>query len=143
VPLQFGTIGCSVNIKNRRILKTWITKRILSQGKLQGNISIVIVSDNKLLKLNKEFLNRDYLTDIITFDYSENQVISGDLFISIDRIKENADIFKSSPGDELKRVIIHGILHLLGYNDSGDNEKKIMRNEEDKALDNVKDLIIL
>lgn len=97
-------------------------------------MSYIFVSDEKLLEVNKQFLSHDYYTDIITFDYVEDNVISGDIYISIDRIKENAKKFNVTFDNELHRVIIHGVLHLLGYKDHNPKDEKQMRKEENEAL---------
>jgi probable rRNA maturation factor len=99
-----------------------------------GDISIIFVSDQYLLEMNQKYLNHDYFTDIITFDYCEHNIISGDLFISIDRVKENADSFNVDELTELHRVMIHGVLHLCGYKDKTEEEEKNMRLLENKYL---------
>jgi probable rRNA maturation factor len=99
-----------------------------------GDITIVFCNDDYLLKVNRSYLNHDYYTDIITFDYSENKTISGDLFISLDRVKENAGIYQVSFHHELARVVFHGILHLCGYNDKYTEDIKLMREKEDLFL---------
>jgi rRNA maturation RNase YbeY len=121
-------------LKNRTILKNWIKRTIERNNKQLGEISYIFCSDEQLLEINKEFLNHDYYTDIITFDYSEADVISGDLFISIERIKDNAKTLKTSYQEELHRVIIHGVLHLLGYKDKTEVESENMRKLEDECL---------
>ena len=108
--------------------------KIERNNKQLGEISYIFCSDEQLLEINKEFLNHDYYTDIITFDYSEADVISGDLFISIERIKDNAKTLKTSYQEELHRVIIHGVLHLLGYKDKTEVESENMRKLEDECL---------
>ena len=95
-----------------------------------GEITIVFCTDDYLLEMNKRYLNHDFYTDIITFDYSENGVISGDLFISVDRVNDNAGSFSVSVDNELKRVIYHGVLHLCGYKDKTENDEKEMREKE-------------
>ena len=112
----------------------YIKELIKKETKKSGNISIIFCSDSYLLDINKQYLNHNYLTDIITFDYVENDLISGDLFISIDRIKENAKLFDNEFINELYRVIFHGILHLIGYKDKNEEDKKIMRKREDYYL---------
>ena len=112
----------------------WIENTIRSENKKAGDISFIFCSDDYLLEVNKEYLNHDYYTDVITFDYVEENIISGDIFISIDRIKENADEFKVSFSDELNRIMIHGVLHLLGYKDKTADEKQLMTTKEDKYL---------
>lgn len=118
----------------RRNIKNWIKNCAVNEKRKLGDIQYIFCSDPYLLKINKKFLNHDYLTDIVTFDYDKNDIISGDVFISIDRIKENSAIYKVSFYNELLRVIIHGILHLIGYNDKSDSEKKIMREKENYYL---------
>jgi len=118
----------------RRNIKNWIKNCSVNENRKLGDIQYIFCSDDYLLKINKKFLNHDYLTDIVTFDYDEKDIISGDIYISIDRIKENAGIFKVDFNNELLRVIIHGILHLIGYNDKSDSEKKIMREKENYYL---------
>ncbi len=105
-----------------------------SEGFSCGKINIVLCSDNYLLHLNRKYLKREYLTDIITFKYGIDKIISGDLFISIDRIIENSEIFSASFQNELFRVIVHGILHLIGYNDSTPEEIALMRIKENYYL---------
>jgi rRNA maturation RNase YbeY len=99
-----------------------------------GDISIIFVSDQYLLEMNQKYLNHDYFTDIITFDYCEHNIISGDLFISVDRVKENADSFNVDELTEIHRVMIHGVLHLCGYKDKTEEEEKNMRLLENKYL---------
>ena len=94
----------------------------------------MFVDDEKILEVNNEYLGHDYYTDIITFDYDEEDVLNGDLVISLDTVRSNAELFKKSYEDELNRVIIHGILHLCGINDKGPGEREIMEENENKAL---------
>ncbi len=115
-------------------LTDWITKVCSKESKEFGDISLIFCSDEYLLEMNRTHLNHDYYTDIITFDYSENQLVSGDLFISIDRVCENASDFNVSFVHELHRVIIHGVLHLCGYKDKSNEEEKLMRSKENEAL---------
>jgi len=115
-------------------IKEYIKYLINSEIKKTGDITIVLCSDNYLLEMNKKYLNHDYFTDIITFDYVEGSIISGDLFISIDRVKENADKFKVQFINELMRVIFHGVLHLIGYKDKTSNDEKLMREKENLYL---------
>lgn len=111
----------------------WVSKICELEGKKIEEISIVFCSDEYLLEMNKQYLDHDYYTDIITFDYYTED-ISGDLFISIDRVKENSEINKVSFDNELKRVVAHGILHLLGYGDKSEEESELMRKKENEAL---------
>lgn len=114
-----------------------IKQLIEAENKETGDISVIFCSDEYLLKMNKTHLNHDYYTDIITFNYVDENLISGDLFISIDRVKENAVKFEVSFYEELYRVILHGILHLVGYNDKTDDEKKVMREKENYYLSKI------
>jgi len=114
-----------------------ISALIEDQNKEEGELNLVFCSDDYLLEINNKHLNHDYYTDIITFDYSEKKKISGDLLISIDRVKENAKIFSVPFIHELNRVVIHGVLHLCGYKDKTEEEKKQMRNLENKYLKTI------
>lgn len=120
-------------IKKREISK-WIKTVALKYGKNTDEISYIFCDDEKILEINKEYLKHDYYTDIITFDYSEGEKISGDIFISIDTVKSNSQMYTTDYQDELYRVIIHGVLHLCGLDDSSEAEQKIMREAEDNAL---------
>lgn len=115
-------------------LGQWLTDVATSEGKTIGEINIIFCSDDYLLELNKQYLNHDYYTDVITFDYSQDQIISGDIFISIDRVRDNAHTYQQTFEDELNRVIVHGVLHLIGYKDKTDQEQKLMRQKEDFYL---------
>ena len=115
-------------------LSTWITNTILSEKFKLDEINYVFCDDDYLHKLNVEFLDHDTLTDIISFDYSVGKIIQGDIFISVERVKDNAKDFGVSFSEELNRVIIHGILHYCGYKDKTDNEAKEMRNKENHYL---------
>lgn len=103
-------------------------------NKKAGNIAYIFCSDEKILEVNKQYLQHDYYTDIITFDYTEGDVISGDLFISLDTVKSNAEQFQTDYNEELYRIIIHGILHLCGINDKGPGEREQMTEKENMAL---------
>ena len=112
----------------------WLKKVVLSEKKTLGSLSYIFCDDNFLLKKNIEFLKRDYLTDVIAFDYSKKNQISGDVFISVNRVKENSKKFKTPFLTELERVMVHGLLHLLGYNDKTKNDSKIMTEKENFYL---------
>lgn len=112
----------------------WLHSIILTEGKKPGEIIYVFCNDDYLLEKNIQFLNHDTLTDVITFDYCKKSTINGDILISIDRVKENAKIFKIDFLTELHRVMAHGLLHLLGYKDKTKEDKKIIRNKEDYYL---------
>jgi len=118
----------------RREISAWIKKVAEIHGFRMGDISYIFCSDEHILSINKEYLQHDYYTDIITFDYTEEDCISGDIFISLDTISSNAEKFGVSYEDELHRVIIHGILHLCGINDKTPEERQVMERHEDEAL---------
>lgn len=120
-------------LKKRKLI-SWIKKVILSEGKKVGDISFIFCSDNYLLEVNKKYLDHDYYTDIITFDYVENDIIQGDIFISSDRVKENAMIYKTTFDNEIHRILIHGVLHLVGYKDKLKKDKHLMTAKEDIYL---------
>ena len=120
-------------LKKRKLI-SWIKKVILSEGKKVGDISFIFCSDNYLLEVNKKYLDHDYYTDIITFDYVENDIIQGDIFISSDRVKENAILYKTTFDNEIHRILIHGVLHLVGYKDKLKKDKHLMTAKEDIYL---------
>lgn len=132
-------IFCSEHVPfpklNKTILKKWIKTVVAMEGKIPGNISLVFCSDDYLLEINKKFLDHDYFTDVITFDYVEGDTINGDILISIDRLKENALSFGVELVNECHRIVVHGILHLLGYSDKSKSEKKLMTSKEDFYLE--------
>ena len=128
-----GDIACRVKSKNS--VKKWVVGVAKSHGKTVGEVCVVSCSDKYLLDVNVEHLNHNYYTDIISFNYSEGAEISGDLLISFDRVKENAKENGVLFQEELRRVIIHGVLHLVGYKDKTEDEKSIMRAQEDAALE--------
>lgn len=115
-------------------VSNWISKSIEDFGFKEGDISYIFCDDEYLLEKNINYLNHNTLTDIISFDYTMGKLISGDVFISVDRVKENANDFQVSFEDELHRVMIHGILHFCGYKDKTQEEKQLMRKKEDYCL---------
>jgi len=119
----------------RRLTTKWIYLAIEKNHKKVGDISYVFCSDEEILKINKQYLNHAYYTDIITFDYSEGDKLSGDLFISLDTVKSNSEKFKTNYNEELRRVMIHGILHLCGYEDNTPMKKKTLHLKEDELLE--------
>ena len=121
-------------LKQKSAVKIWVKETIAKEGKISKDINFIFCDDRFLNEKNKTYLGHDSFTDIITFDYSDRDLISGDIFISIDRVRENAPINNDPFENELSRVIIHGILHLLGYKDKGKKEKEIMREKEDFYL---------
>lgn len=115
-------------------VSTWISNVIVNEDCEEGEINYIFCSDEDLLKKNIKFLNHNTLTDIISFDYTMGKLISGDIFISIDRVRENAKTFNVSFFDELNRVMVHGILHYCDYRDKSKEEKELMRSKEDYYL---------
>ncbi|MCC8134733.1 MAG: rRNA maturation RNase YbeY [Tannerellaceae bacterium] len=118
----------------KREVSAWIKKTAATYGKKTGEISYIFCSDEKILEINRQYLQHDYYTDIITFDYSEGDIISGDLFISLETVKTNSKKFQTDCKEELHRTIIHGILHLCGIDDKGPGEREIMEEHENRAL---------
>ncbi len=119
---------------NPEFLFAWYSNVCEVENKSLGEISIIFCSDEHLLQMNKEYLQHDYYTDIITFDYTEENLVSGDLFISVDRVEDNANEFDSPFQDELHRVCIHGLLHLCGYKDKSEKDEELMRSKENEML---------
>lgn len=124
----------------KRDTSRWIKAVASTYGRKVGEIGYMFVGDEKILEINNEYLGHDYYTDIITFDYDEGNVLNGDLVISLDTVRSNAELFHKSYEDELNRVIIHGILHLCGINDKGPGEREIMEENENKALALLKEM---
>jgi probable rRNA maturation factor len=122
------------NLQNSKEVASWISAIILNENFEEGELSYIFCDDAYLHKLNVEFLKHDKLTDIISFDNSLGNQINGDIFISVERVKENASSFNTTFKNELHRVIIHGVLHYCGYNDKTKKEADIMRTKEDAAL---------
>ena len=118
----------------KRDTSAWIKAAAASYGRKVGEIGYLFVDDEKILEVNREYLGHDYYTDVITFDYDEDDTVSGDIVISLDTVRSNAQLFGKTYEEELYRVIIHGILHLCGINDKGPGEREIMEAAENKAL---------
>ena len=132
--IRYFTEDSDFHFKSRLATKNWIKSVIASESKSTGDINIIFCSDAYLLDINERFLSHHYYTDIITFDYCEGENISGDLFISIDSVYDNSLHFNTAFDNELSRVIVHGILHLIGYDDHSDEDIKVMRSKEDFYL---------
>lgn len=133
--INFFTEETSYNLKGKTAIRKWITETILNEGYVLNELNFIFCSDEYLLRVNQDFLQHDYYTDVITFDNSEElKMILGDIFISIDRVKDNAKQNKVSTHDELCRIIIHGTLHLLGYRDKTKKAKLEMTAKEDFYL---------
>ena len=132
--ITYNTDGVKMPSIKKRENTAWVKAVAASYGKRVGEIAYIFVDDEKILEVNRQYLGHDYYTDIITFDYCEGDVISGDLFISLDTVRTNAERVGATYEEELHRVIIRGILHLCGINDKGPGEREIMEAAEDKAL---------
>lgn len=119
---------------NPEFLFAWFSNVCSIEGKEMGDVNVIFCSDEYLLAMNRDHLDHDYYTDIITFDYTVESVVSGDLFVSVDRVADNATELSAAFIDELNRVCVHGLLHLCGYKDKSEEDVKIMRNKEDEML---------
>lgn len=126
--------GVQLQGVDTRRLEQWIEQVVAAHNRILGPVTYVFCDDEKILDVNRRFLNHDYYTDIITFDYSHGRVVSGDMFISLDTVRTNAALVGATYMRELHRVIIHGILHLCGINDKGPGEREIMEAAENRAL---------
>ena len=132
--IVFDTEGVDMPSINETEINEWISKVASSHDRELGDLAYIFCSDEKILEVNNEYLQHDYYTDIITFDYSEDRTISGDMFISLDTVKTNSEQFETNYNEELLRVIIHGVLHLCGFGDKTDEEENKMRELENEAL---------
>ncbi|MBY0487173.1 MAG: rRNA maturation RNase YbeY [Flavobacteriaceae bacterium] len=121
-------------LQNEDQIATWISNVILSENKKEGDINYVFCDDEYLLNLNEQYLDHDTLTDIISFDYSVGNELHGDIFISIERVRDNAQDFNVTFDEELKRVLVHGILHYCGYKDKSEEDERLMRSKEDEKI---------
>jgi probable rRNA maturation factor len=121
-------------LSNEEQFSNWISRVIASEEKKEGEINYIFCDDDYLLNLNEQYLNHDTLTDIISFDYSMGNEIHGDIFISIERVIDNANDFKVSFEEELKRVMVHGVLHYCGYKDKTEEDEALMRSKEDEKI---------
>ena len=132
--ITYQTEGIRMPDIKKRPTTAWIRAVAATYGKRVGDVNYIFCNDERILEVNREYLQHDYYTDIITFDYTEDDVISGDLFISLDTVKTNSEQFATEYDEELHRTIIHGILHLCGINDKGPGEREIMEAAENRAL---------
>ena len=132
--ITYNSDGIAMPKFRKRDISAWIRAVAKSHGRRVGDVGYMFVDDEKILEVNREYLDHDYYTDVITFDYDEDDIVSGDIVISLDTVRSNAELFGKTYDDELHRVIIHGILHLCGINDKGPGEREIMEAEENKAL---------
>ena len=132
--ISFNNEGVSTKTPSKRLLKAWIKEFVSNHGKKVGELAFIFCSDEKILEVNQNFLQHDYYTDIITFDYCEGEIVSGDIFISVERVAENATYHHVEYKDELLRVLAHGVLHLIGFQDKSPKNKKEMTQNEDLCM---------
>ncbi len=132
--ITYNTINVRQPAISHRELNKWIRNVAASYGRKVGELAYVFCDDEKILEVNRQYLNHDFYTDIITFDYCEDDVVNGDVFISLDTVRSNSEEQGTDYEEELRRVIIHGVLHLCGIDDKGPGEREIMEAAEDKAL---------
>jgi rRNA maturation RNase YbeY len=132
--ITFNFEDVSPFLKNRGNLRLWLNAAAKREKQKIGAVNYIFCSDKHLLSINKQYLNHNYFTDVITFQYDDSEGVSGDIFISYDRIKENAKEFNQSISNELHRVMLHGLLHLLGYKDKNTEQQKVMKSKEDFYL---------
>jgi probable rRNA maturation factor len=121
-------------LDNKQRYEQWLSQVIVSEGKKEGEVSYIFCDDDYLLEINKQYLDHDTLTDIISFDYTVGNEIGGDIFISIERVKDNAVDFNVTFEEELRRVMVHGVLHYCGYKDKTEAEQKLIRNKEEEKI---------
>lgn len=132
--ISFYNDGVRAKTPSKRLLKAWIKEFVSNHGKKVGELAFVFCSDDKILEVNQGFLQHDYYTDIITFDYCEGEIISGDIFISVERVLENATLHQVNYTTELLRVLSHGVLHLIGFQDKEEKKKVEMTQNEDLCM---------
>lgn len=125
---------CDFTLENEEAISAWLSAVIVSENKNEGEINYIFCDDEYLHKINMEYLNHDTLTDIISFDYTVGNELNGDIFISVERVQDNANDFNVSFDEELKRVIVHGILHYCGYKDKDEESEQLMRAKEDEKI---------
>lgn len=139
--ILFHTLDADPQLKQKNALKRWISDCIFLENKKPGDINVIFCSDDHLLEMNRTHLNHDYYTDIITFDFSQGHTVSGDLYISFDRVKDNANENGAPLQNETSRVIIHGVMHLCGYKDKLKKDIALMRQKEEKCLSKIQNYI--
>lgn len=132
--ISYNAEGVRMPKLRKRDTSAWIKAVAADYGRTVGEVGYMFVDDEKILEVNREYLGHDYYTDVITFDYDEDNVVSGDIVISLDTVRSNAELFGKSYDEEFYRVLIHGILHLCGINDKGPGEREVMEAAENKAL---------
>lgn len=122
------------NLDNEEAIASWLSAVIVSEKKKEGEINYIFCDDDYLHKINLEYLNHDTLTDIISFDYTVGNELNGDIFVSVERVQDNANDFNVSFEEELKRVLVHGVLHYCGYKDKDEESERLMRSKEDEKI---------
>ena len=132
--ISYNAEGVRMPKLRKRDTSAWIKAVAADYGRTVGEVGYMFVDDEKILEVNREYLGHDYYTDVITFDYDEDNVVSGDIVISLDTVRSNAELFGKSYDEEFYRVLIHGILHLCGINDKGPGEREVIEAAENKAL---------
>ena len=131
---SFHAADLDFELENQKEVTEWLKKSIINEGFDPGEITFVFTSDASLLEMNQKYLNHDTYTDVIGFDYSEDKTISGEIYISIERVRDNALKYSVDSREELHRVMIHGLLHFCGYTDNGADDKAVMKDREDYCL---------
>lgn len=131
--ISYHTEGVTKPKLKYRIVSAWLKQVIVKFGYITGELTYIFCDDEYLKEINSKYLNHDYYTDIVTFDYGEGKIVSGDMFISINRVKENAKLFTCDLSDEFLRVIVHGLLHLIGFKDGSEFERETMRQKENEC----------
>jgi rRNA maturation RNase YbeY len=134
VSVSFHTEEVKFNLTQKRLHKLWVREWILLNQRSPGNLSFIFTSNERIKRINQKYLNHNYFTDVISFDYTEGDLISGDIMISVEEVKRNAEFYHADLDDEIRRVMIHGVTHLLGFSDGSKEEKEIMRKKENEAL---------
>ncbi len=132
--IEWELQNVAMPVSDTALLERWIAMVAEAHGRILGPLVYIFCDDERIIEVNREFLQHDYYTDIITFDYSRGRMVSGDMFISLDTVASNAEAMGESCERELHRVIIHGVLHLCGINDKGPGEREIMESHENEAL---------
>lgn len=138
--IQWTTDGVALPQIDTALAARWLDRVAKAHNRILGPLTYIFCNDDKIIEVNRQFLNHDYYTDIITFDYTHGRRVSGDMFISLDTVRTNAELVGTTYTSELQRVIVHGLLHLCGINDKGPGEREIMEQHENQALDILKEM---
>lgn len=138
--IQWTTDGVALPQIDTVLAARWLDRVAKAHNRILGPLTYIFCNDDKIIEVNRQFLNHDYYTDIITFDYTHGRRVSGDMFISLDTVRTNAELVGTTYTSELQRVIVHGLLHLCGINDKGPGEREIMEQHENQALDTLKEM---